>query len=392
MKVKKAAAWMLLFLLFTGCGTVPIPQGDPAESLPVTGEAVITASETTYASTTTTKPAAPADELQIMLTNMTTEQKAAQMVLASCTDDTLATGAAAAGAGGLCLFSQSFSGKNKEQVREMTAQFQSSANIPLLIAVDEEGGSINRISIHSSLRAVPFWSSRKLYAEGGWALIISDTKEKAELLLDLGVNVNLAPVCDVPLASGNYIYPRCFSLDPTETADYVRTVVTEMKADGLGSTLKHFPGYGGSVDTHKRMSYDSRDYTAFTEGDFLPFIAGIEAGADAVMVSHNIVECMDAEHPASLSPAVHEILRETLGFHGVIITDDLDMQAITEYTGGQNPAVTAVLAGNDLICYSQYEESIAAIVQAIEDGTVSEDQVNASVLRILRWKRSLGII
>ena len=336
MKVKKAAAWMLLFLLFTGCGTVPIPQGDSAESLPVTGEAVITASETTYASTTTTKPAAPADELQIMLTNMTTEQKAAQMVLASCTDDTSATGAAAAGAGGLCLFSQSFSGKNKEQVREMTAQFQSSANIPLLIAVDEEGGSINRISIHSSLRAVPFWSSRKLYAEGGWDLIISDTKEKAELLLDLGVNVNLAPVCDVPLSSSDYIYKRCFSLNPNETAEYIRTVVTEMKADCIGSTLKHFPGYGGSVDTHKNMGYDDRDYTAFT--------------------------------------------------------DDLDMQAITEYTGGQNPAVTAVLAGNDLICYSQYEESIAAIVQAIEDGTVSEDQVNASVLRILTWKQSLGIL
>ncbi len=210
--------------------------------------------------------------------------------------------------------------------------------------------------------------------------------------MSLGVNVNLAPVADVPLDKSNYIADRCFSLDAEETAEYIRTVVTQMKQDKLGSTLKHFPGYGGSVDTHKSMGYDTRDYSAFTERDFLPFIAGIEAGADAVMVSHNIVKCMDSKNPASLSPAVHNILREDLGFTGVIISDDLGMGAITEFTDGKNPAVAAVLAGNDMVAYSDYKSAIKAIVSAVKNGTIPQSQIDASVLRILKWKRFLGLI
>ena len=127
-------------------------------------------------------------------------------------------------------------------------------------------------------------------------------------MLDLGLNVNLAPVCDVPLDSSNYIYNRCFSLDAEETAEYIGKVVTQMNKDGLGSVLKHFPGYGGSVDTHKNTGYDTRDYSAFENGDFLPFKAGIAAGADAVMVSHNIVKCKD------LSPVGFSFPPERLSF------------------------------------------------------------------------------
>ena len=338
-----------------------------------------------------TLPPAPAD-LQDILSGMTLKQKAAQMMLVGITDANTANAAAKAGVGALCMFALPFKNKTKAQVIAMNQKIQSNAAIPMIISADEEGGSINRVSINTNLRSVPFWTGRKLYDAGGWDLVISDTKEKAELLLRLGVNVNLAPVADVPLSSSNYIANRCFSLDAHETADYIRTVVTEMKKDGLGSTLKHFPGYGGSVDTHKSMGYDERDYSAFTEGDFLPFIAGIEAGADAVMVSHNIVKCMDSEYPASLSPNVHRILREELGFEGVVISDDLGMGAIQQFTGGKNPAVAAVLAGNDLVAYADYQTSVKAIVQAVKDGTVSEAQINASVLRILKWKRSLGLI
>lgn len=344
------------------------------------------------ASTTEAQQITPGANLSEIMRSMSLEQKAAQLILASCSDAGTANKAAQAGVGGLCLFAKPFSGKTKAQVREMTAGFQKNAGIPLLISVDEEGGSINRISLNPNLRAVPFWSGKALYAEGGWELVTSDTKEKAELLLSLGVNVNLAPVCDVPLDASNYIYNRCFSLDATETAEYIRVVVGEMKANGLGSTLKHFPGYGGSVDTHKNMGYDDRDYTAFSEGDFLPFIAGIETGADSVMVSHNIVSCMDSSYPASLSPAVHSILRGQLGFKGVIISDDLGMDAITQFTGGQNPAVAAICAGNDLICYADFEKSIPAIVAAVHNGTIDERQIDDSVLRILAWKRSLGLI
>ena len=362
---------------------------------PYTGEREIEYPEgvltTTVITTTTTDVYTPPDdpELVSLLQTMTVEEKAAQMILVGCTDEVVGADACKKGAGGLCLFAQPFAYKTAEQVREMTAGFQAAAKIPLLLSVDEEGGTVNRVSLNPQLRGNIFFSPRYLYEQGGMELIEADTREKADFLLDLGINVNLAPVCDVPLSENDFIYPRCFGKDAAATADYISDVVGIMKDKGLGSTLKHFPGYGGSADTHLNMAYDEREYDEFAERDFLPFAAGIEAGADSVMVSHNIVACMDAEYPASLSPEVHRILREELGFRGVIISDDLAMNAITQFTNGQNPAVAAVLAGNDMLCYGEFEPSVEAITAAVQAGEIDEKQLDASVLRILAWKRAV---
>ncbi len=328
----------------------------------------------------------------IDISTMTLEEKIAQMILVSCHEDVDIDDAIEKGVGGLCLYSFSFDDKTAEEVVDMTSHFQNTAKIPLLISTDEEGGIVNRISTNENLRAVPFWAPADLFAEGGWELVESDTEEKADLLLSLGVNVNLAPVCDVPLSEDNYIFDRTFSLNHEETAQYVSLVVSVMKNKGLGSTLKHFPGYGGSVDTHEDVSYDSRAYSAFENGDFLPFISGIESGADSVLVSHNIVECMDSEMPASLSKPVHDILRNNLGFDGVIITDDLIMDAITQFTDGENAAIYAVKAGNDLLCCENYDEAISSIVSAVNQGEISEEQIDDSVNRILKWKTDLNLL
>lgn len=326
------------------------------------------------------------------ISTMTIEEKIAQMILVSCHGEVDIEDAINKGVGGLCLYSFSFEDKTADEVKDMTSGYQNIADIPLIISTDEEGGEVNRVSLNENLRAVPFWSPQELYAEGGFELIKSDTEEKADLLLSLGVNVNLAPVCDVPLSEDNYIYDRTFSLNHEETAEYVSVVVSAMKEKGIGSTLKHFPGYGGSVDTHENVSFDDRDYSAFENGDFLPFIRGIESGADSVLVSHNIVECMDSEMPASLSKSIHDILRDDLGFTGVIITDDLIMNAITEFTDGESAAVYAVMAGNDMLCCQDYDEAISSITKAIDDGTISEQQINESVLRILKWKSDLNLL
>ena len=349
---------------------------------------------TTEMTTTTTNVYTPPDDPELVsaVRTMTVEEKAAQMMLVGCTDESVGKEACSGGAGGLCLFAQPFAYKTAEQVREMTAGFQTAAEIPLLLSVDEEGGTVNRVSLNGQLRDSIFFSPRYLFNQGGMELIESDTKEKAAFLLDLGLNVNLAPVCDVPLTENDFIFPRCFSTDAAETADYITDVVSIMKDSGLGSTLKHFPGYGGSADTHLNMAYDERDYDVFAERDFLPFEAGIAAGADSVMVSHNIVACMDPDYPASLSPEVHRILREEIGFRGVIISDDLAMNAITQFTGGKNPAVAAVLAGNDMLCYAEFATSVAAITEAVKAGEIDEEQLDASVLRILAWKKSLGLL
>ena len=331
-------------------------------------------------------------ELDEYLSQLTLEEKIAQMMLVSCHEAVDIESACSYGVGGLCLYTHSFESKSADDIKAMNENFQSLSKIPLLISTDEEGGTVVRVSANDRIRAVPFKSPSELFDEGGFELVESDTAEKAELLLSLGINVNLAPVCDVPLSEDNYIYDRCFSLSPKETAEYTELVTKVMKEKQIGSTLKHFPGYGGSVDTHKSMGYDEREYSDFENGDFLPFESAIQAGADSVLVSHNIVKCMDEEMPASLSVPVHNILRDELKFTGVVITDDLVMEGVAQFTDGESAAVLAVKAGNDMIICNDYEGSVNAIANAVKNGEIEQAKIDMSVTRILKWKKNLGIL
>ena len=203
--------------------------------------------------------------------------------------------------------------------------------------------------------------------------------------------MNLAPVCDVSQNPDDYIYDRTLGQDAAMTAQYVRTVVEAMKSENIVSVLKHFPGYGNNADTHTGIAYDKRDYEEFETKDFLPFQAGIDAGAECVLVSHNIIESMDSTAPASLSYAVHQILRDTLHFDGIIMTDDLAMSAIQDYTNGNAAAVLAVEAGNDIVLCTDFEEQIPAVIEAVHAKEISEDRIDTSVMRILRTKLALGM-
>lgn len=372
-------------LLLSACGA---PQPEPVSTAPLTVPEPTSPGE---APVPTPFPEPEGDPAERRLAAMTVEDKAFQMLLFCCHEESEFLSAAERGVGGLCLYTDAFAGKDREQVIAMTAALQQAAPLPLLLAVDEEGGTVNRVSLNPQLRDKPFSAPRPLFDEGGWELVESDTEEKARLLLDLGLNVNLAPVADVPLMRGNYIFPRCFSFTTSKTEEYVTRVVGVMRREGIGSSLKHFPGYGGSTDTHRGVAYDYRSFSYISQYDLPPFAAGIAAGADSVLVSHNIVLCIDDEYPASLSPEVHRILRQDLGFEGVVLCDDLAMGAIRQFTDGQNAAVRAVLAGNDLLCCADYEQSAAAIVQAVADGVLTEDRLDESVMRILRWKQALGL-
>lgn len=221
--------------------------------------------------------------------------------------------------------------------------------------------------------------------------IARDAREKNSALAALGINVNLAPVCDVSTDENDFIYARSFGSDAEATAEYVKEVVLATKESGEGCVLKHFPGYGNNADTHTGVAIDQRPYQQFLDNDFLPFEAGIEAGAPFVLVSHNVVECMDTELPASLSPAVHSILRDELGFTGIAITDDLAMDAVKAYANGE-AAVLAVLAGNDMLITSDYQSDIPAVLAAVQDGRISESAIDEHVLRVLQVKQSLGLL
>ncbi len=337
--------------------------------------------------------ACPAEEAaQNLLLTLSLEEKVGQLFLARCPDADAAQKAAEYHLGGYILFGRDFSGKSADEVRETIASYQQAAGIPLLIAVDEEGGTVCRVSSNPQLRAAGrFASPQALYQSGGLEAVRADTEEKCALLASLGINVNMAPVCDVSENPDDFIYERSLGRGAEETAEYVRTVVEQMRSCGLGSVLKHFPGYGNNEDTHTGIAIDSRSYENFTGSDFLPFAAGIAAGADAVLVSHNIVQCMDAERPASLSPEVHRVLREELGFTGVCITDDLAMDAIGDYCDGASAAVLAVLAGNDLLCCSDFQTQYAAVLAAAQNGTIPLQRIDEAVQRVLTWKCALGL-
>lgn len=375
---------MLSLLLAALClaGMAACGQDAPAE--PTSSEAVIPENAEP-------EPPAP-DPAELYVNNLPLEAQVAQMFFARCPDVDAAALAGEYGIGGYILFGRDFEGQTPDSVTATIQSYQDVAATPMLIGVDEEGGTVVRVSANPAFRAEKFRSPQALYNEGGFDLITSDTMEKDELLSSIGVNVNFAPVCDVSTDPNDFMNARSFGKDATQTSEYVRTVVGQMAADGMGMVLKHFPGYGNNIDTHTGIATDERPIETFRESDFLPFAAGIEAGAQSVLVSHNIVTCMDSELPASLSPAVHDILRDELGFEGVIMTDDLIMEAITDYTGGENAAVLAVQAGNDMLVSSDFVTQYNAVLAAVQDGTISEDRIRESAIRVIRWKMDLGLL
>lgn len=326
-----------------------------------------------------------------MLSQMNLSEKVGQMFFVRCPEKNAAQVVADYHIGAYILFARDFEGKTKEQLKDNIKTYQDKAKIPLLIGVDEEGGTVTRISRFSAFRNSKFKSPQELYKEGGLDAIAQDTTEKCQLLTSLGINVNFAPVCDIATDKSAFIYDRTLGGDVSETSEYVKQMVFQMKSSNVGSVLKHFPGYGDNKDTHVGTSSDNRSMEDFRKKDFLPFKAGIEAGAGCILVSHNIVNAMDSSNPASLSSKVHEILRDELGYNGVIITDDLVMDAITGATDESEAAVKAVLAGNDMLISSNYDNQISAVINAVNDGRISEDIINKAVIRVLCWKLSLGL-
>lgn len=363
---------------------------------PATGSEETTTSvkETTAKETTkvTEPPTTTMGRIEQIMTEMTLEEKVGQMFIARCPEEDVAAKAAEYQLGGYILFGRDFKDKTKEQVIKNISDIQKAADIPMLIGVDEEGGTVNRVSRYSELREEPFKSPRELYNVGGFEAIRKDSIEKSKLLKSLGINLNFAPVCDISLNEADFMYDRAFGISADMTAEFVDLVVRTMSEQGMGSVLKHFPGYGNNADTHTGVAYDNRTYETFLQSDFLPFQAGIDAGADVVLVSHNVVNSIDGKLPASLSVRVHEILRNELGFEGVIVTDDLAMEGVRSFADDLQVAVLAVKAGNDLICCTNFEEQVPAVIEAVKNGEIPEEQIDASVFRILEMKISLGII
>ena len=289
---------------------------------------------------------------------------------------------------GYILFGRDFEGQTLEDMKALIDGYQAAAKIPLLIGSDEEGGTVTRIS---SILETPFQSPMELYHQGGMEAVLSDTKQKAELLKSVGINAGLFPVADLARDHSAFIYDRTIGQDAQTTASYVQQVVEELKKSKVVSTLKHFPGYGDNGDSHTAIIQDNRSLDELRQADFLPFQAGIDAGADSVLVSHNILSKIDTV-PSSISPKITDLLRNELHFKGVIMTDDFDMAGIADFVNQEEATFQVIVAGNDLILGSSYQTQIPYLLKKISSGELTEGRIDESVRRILTWKYDLGLL
>ena len=292
--------------------------------------------------------------------------------------------------GGFMLFAYDFNTSyyNKSDIQNYINNSQIKSNesigLPLGLAVDEEGGKVNRVSLF--FRDEPFPSPQEIYNESNITGILQIDQEKRNLLREFYLNINLAPVADLSYNSNDYIYKRTIGRLPAEAANYIGNDVEGYVKDNFSCTLKHFPGYGNNTDTHKGIAIDNRTYEHFQQEDFKTFQAGIDKKAPIVLVSHNIVTCKDKKYPASLSKAWHDILRSELKFSGLIMTDDLSMGAIKDFTDNISEAVLAVKAGNDILLTSDYYIHYDAVIDAIKKKDISEEIINTACKRIIAWK------
>ena len=388
------AAMLLLSLI--GCGDAGTPE-PPIPDEPVLDEP---SPDELAEQQRLAELARRAQALEDRLARMTLAEKVGQLFFLRCPSSGAEAAVAQYHLGGILLFTQDYKDASgnwltqdafAEKLAALQDAAESDTGIPLLIGSDEEGGTVTRASRNPNLFPSKFPSPQSLFETVGLEGLLADTQQYNSRLHSLGITVNFAPVCDVSTNPKDFIYERSFGQNAQTTADYIAQVVAAMSDAGIASVLKHFPGYGSNADTHTGIAVDERPYEQFLAEDYLPFAAGIGAGAPFVLVSHNIVTCLDSSYPASLSAAWHEQLRSHLGFEGVILTDDLDMGAVKAYADGGNIAVLALQAGNDMIVCSDLTQ-IGAVIAAVQDGTLSEKTIDSACRRVLAAKQSLLLI
>lgn len=297
--------------------------------------------------------------------------------------------------GGIIYFAQNFT--SREQTIEMINNTQKFSKIPLFIAVDEEGGEVSRLGGNADMGITHFPPMREV-ADGENALVtVSEIGGVlGRELKELGFNVDFAPVADVLVDVNNTeIGNRSFGTEPQAVAALVSTFTSSMENEGVSSVLKHFPGHGSTVsDSHKGYSQSVRTLEELRCTEFVPFKAGIDAGADFVLVSHmSLPRITDDTVPASLSDyVITNLLRGELGYDGIVITDALNMGAITEEFSCGEAAVAAIKAGVDILLMPQdIAEAHDAVLNAVERGDISESQIDESVGRIISVKKDKNL-
>ena len=340
------------------------------------------------------------DAAQTLLDGMTTQEKICQLLIVhpealtgggtvTGMTDELAAALRAYPVGGLLLSAGNMT--SGEQLAALTRALADGCKTAPLISVDEEGGRVARLmNTVGTTKLGSMYSYRAQGTQGAH----DNAQTIARDIAAYGFNTDFAPVADVwTNKRSNAIGDRAYSDDYDEAAELVAAAVKGFHDGGVICCLKHFPGHGSTkTDSHDGAARVDKTLPQLRQEDLKPFMSGIAAGADMVMVGHLTVPTMD-DVPASVShKIVTNLLRYDLGFRGVIVTDGLQMQALAQYTDGEK-AVLALAAGNDMLLeISDVPGTVAAIEKALADGTLTQAALDQSVLRILQLKLAHGVV
>jgi beta-N-acetylhexosaminidase len=352
------------------------------------------------ATTTPTPTPPPVDPIAAWvderMSQLTLEQKSAALLMlhAPGTDPAPLRALVDAGASGLILMGDNMPATPAE-LAALTTALEVDPEAPPLIGIDEEGGEVQRLdwddaASAESLRGEPPAATRDAFAS------------RAGYLADGGISANFGIVADVTADPGSFIFGRVLGTDPAGSADRVAAAVAGERGV-VASTLKHFPGHGAAPgDSHLSVPSAPLTIDEWRAGPALPFRSGIDAGAEMVMTGHLAYPAIDAA-PASLSPEWHRILRDDLGFDGIVVTDDMLMlqhNGLPEFADPGENAVRAVAAGADLLLYvlpadpAEFGISVpslaGAIAAAVQSGRISEERLDDAVTRVLTMRRALS--
>lgn len=365
-------------LTLGACAAQPAPSAEPSTA--------------TSAPRPTPTPTPTPDPAVLAVAQMSTAEQAASVVMGHIpTTDTAALQQyMTAGYGGFILMGANIPG-TQDELRAVTGSLVTDPALPPLIAIDQEGGMVSRLPWDA------FATPRDLQR-----LPVSDTTTafaaRATLVADVGANVNFGVVADVPADASSFISSRALGNTPAAAADRVAAAVTA-EAPHVGTTIKHFPGHGAAPgDSHHGIPTTAMTLDQWRSADAVPFIAGIDAGADLLMFGHLAYSAVDAA-PASLSPRWHEIARDDLGFEGVMITDDLGMltsSGVSAYRDSVANAVAALSAGNDMVLMvagstpETAAQMVAGIVRAVDEGTLTPARLQEAAERVMALRMELA--
>ena len=289
--------------------------------------------------------------------------------------------------GGLIYYYKNI--QSEEQIKKMIENSVSYCKYPMFIGVDEEGGDVARLAKALELNNVGPMAD--VGSSGDTTKAYDAMKSVATYMTSYGFNLNFAPLADIMYEGDNAaLGDRAFGSDGAAVAGMVTSAMKGLEENGVTACVKHFPGVGdASEDTHNGLAVVDKSLDEMKQTDLLPFISVIENGANMIMVGHvSLPQIIGDNTPATMSKEVMtELLRSELGFNGVVITDAMNMSAITEYYGADEAAIRAFKAGADMVLMPEdFKIAYEGVIEAVKDGTISEERINNSLKRVFRIK------